>query len=438
MSRINRLFPALVVGVVFVAGCRDEGRAPTDPQPELAPTTGAAAAESRDGTALVRPHEEQFHKLSQQIKGFGGYYFDEAGNMVALLADGADEKMAYELLYPILRARTPTARERGGGTLVLQKAQYSFLDLAAIRDRASDPVLDIEEVQYTDLDEIRNRFVVGVSGPSAQEQALKVLREQGVPLEAVTFETSKPVEELLTLRDYARPIEGGFQIQRAGGGTCTLGFNAYWAGMQTFLTNSHCTNQFWKTDGVSIYQNDTAPASNVVGYEVHDPSAFSCGFLGWYACRWSDAAVIRKYGSVPSNYARIARTTFWGTGAGVSGSITVNPNNPRMTITGEYAFPVGGEMFDKMGRTTGWTYGFVKKTCVDVNKSGMRRVLCQDFIHKMHATFGDSGSPIFRWHGNTVTLAGLLWGGTEENGVPLIIMSAMWNIEKDIGALSTF
>ena len=91
-----------------------------------------------------------------------------------------------------------------------------------------------------------------------------------------------------------------------------------------------------------------------------------------------------------------------------------------------------------MGRTTGWTYGFVGKTCVDVNKGGWRRARCQDYIKKMHAAPGDSGSPFFRWPGNTVTLAGILWGGISEGGTQYIIMSAMWNIEKDIGALSTF
>ena len=71
-------------------------------------------------------------------------------------------------------------------------------------------------------------------------------------------------------------------------------------------------------------------------------------------------------------------------------------------------------------------------------QGGWRRAGCQDYIKKMHAAPGDSGSPIFRWHGNTVTLAGILWGGISEGGTQYIIMSAMWNIEKDIGALSTF
>ena len=434
MSVSRRFIPLLSVGIVVLAGCQDDIPAPTAPN---AIPSGPRLEVSRDGLAIERPHEEDFHKLSQELPGFGGYYYDEGGNMVALLTDPGEEKRARELLEPILRSRTPGEREKSGGQILIQKAEYPFLELHAYRERASDPVLNVREVQFTDLDEAQNRFVVGLSSSAAQEEVTKILRENEIPLEAVVFEEAKPAQELLSLQDFSRPIEGGYQIQNASGSICTLGFNASWAGRTTFLTNSHCTNSFWKLDGVQVYQN-TIGAGKLVGAEVSDPGSWGCGFLWLFNCRYSDAAVIGKYGTVPSNFARIARTTFWATGVGNSGSLTVNPNNPRMTITGEYSFPKGGEMFDKMGRTTGWTYGFVKKTCVDVNKSGMRRVLCQDFIGQMHATFGDSGSPIFRWHGNNVTLAGLLWGGTTQDGKDYIIMSAMWNIEKDVGALSTF
>jgi hypothetical protein len=99
-------------------------------------------------------------------------------------------------------------------------------------------------------------------------------------------------------------------------------------------------------------------------------------------------------------------------------------------------------MFDKMGRTTGWTYGFVKKTCVDMNKTsyagpGIGRILCNDWS-SYHSNNGDSGSPVFRWYGSTVRLAGLHWGGITSGGTRYAIMSAMWNIEADLGALSTF
>lgn len=51
---------------------------------------------------------------------------------------------------------------------------------------------------------------------------------------------------------------------------------------------------------------------------------------------------------------------------------------------------------------------------MDVNTSGLRRVRGQDYVKKLHAGPGDRGSPAFRWHGNLVTLAGILWGGIDQ------------------------
>jgi hypothetical protein len=427
MFRTPRFVPLLPVGLVVLAACQDTA---TEPDPETREPQEALVV-SRE--TLERPHEAIFHELSSQLKSYGGHYLDEEGNLVAYLTDGAEQDRALALLEPVLAKHQFNARQRRG-KVVFQKAAFTFLDLAAYRDRASEPVLELKQVEFTDLDEARNRVVIGVSGAEAKEAALRVLAENKVPLEAVEFEETTPVRDLVTLRDYRRPLEGGLQIGSSVG-TCTLGFNAYWSGVRGFLTNSHCTSNFWANDGTSFYQN---ASPYYVGYEIRDPAAHSCGFLGIFSCRWSDAALVRTTASVTSNYGYIARTTFWATGDGNSGSLTINNSNPRMRITGEYSFPVGGEMFDKMGRTSGWTYGYVAKTCVDVNKSGLRRVRCQDYIKSMHAIPGDSGSPIFRWHGNTVTLAGILWGGINEGGTQYTIMSAMWNIERDIGALSTF
>ena len=436
MSRTPRFAPLCLVGVLALAACQDDAQFPTAPALDPAPAQEPVASVSQTESRVIRPHEARFHEIAKEVKSFGGYHYDEAGTLIALIGDPADEKRVREMLQQELQSRTLSQRQKSPGSIVVRRAAYPFLQLAAWRDGASDPVLETKGVEFTDLDEAKNRLVVGVSSAAARDEAAKKLREQQVPLEAVVFEEVKPVQEFITLRDRRRPIEGGYQIANSNG-ICTLGFNATWAGNRAFLTNSHCTNSFWANDGVSIYQN-VVSSTNLIGTEAHDPAAWSCGIFGLYRCRYSDAAVIRKNSSVGANFGKIARTTFWKTGAGVPGSLTVDPNRPRMTITGEYSFPKGGEMFDKMGRTTGWTYGFVKKTCVDVNKSGNRRVLCQDYIGGMHATFGDSGSPIFRWHGSTVTLAGILWGGINEGGTPYIIMSAMWNIERDLGALGTF
>jgi hypothetical protein len=435
MYRINRRFVLVSLGAALTAACHDANR-PLEPEVTESPSHSETRVSSSE--TVERPHEAEFHRLSQEIRSFGGYHFDEQGNLIAYLKDPADEGRARQLLEPILRNRVLSARQRAQGSVVFRRGAFTFLELSGWRDRATDPVLDTEGVEYTDLDEAQNRFVIGVSSASGRDGATRALREHGVPLTAVVFEETRPAVEELTLRDYHRPLQGGYQIRRAGGGNCTLGFNAYWNGQASFLTNSHCTRDFLKYDGVAFYQNNNAIASHLVGYESHDPAPKACGIFGIFKCRWSDAAVVRKLSSVPWNYGYIARTTGWATGNGNAGSITVNSNNPRMRITGELSFPKVGDELDKIGRTTGWTYGSVKKTCVDVNKPGLVRMRCQDFRWKTHSNGGDSGSPVFRWHGNTVTLAGIHWGRITQGGTEYRIMSAMWNVRADLGPMNTF
>ena len=95
----------------------------------------------------------------------------------------------------------------------------------------------------------------------------------------------------------------------------------------------------------------------------------------------------------------------------------------------------------KIGRTTGWTRGSVRGTCVNTNVAGTNITqLCQGWV-SAGAGGGDSGSPVFRRQGtgSNVTLLGILWGGsTLSDGSSLYIFSPISNIETELGALTTF
>jgi hypothetical protein len=95
----------------------------------------------------------------------------------------------------------------------------------------------------------------------------------------------------------------------------------------------------------------------------------------------------------------------------------------------------------KIGRTTGWTQGSVRGTCVNTNVGGTDITqLCQTWVSAF-ARGGDSGSPVFRRQGtgSNVTLLGVLWGGSSlSDGTTLYIYSPISNIESELGALTTF
>jgi hypothetical protein len=90
---------------------------------------------------------------------------------------------------------------------------------------------------------------------------------------------------------------------------------------------------------------------------------------------------------------------------------------------------------NKVGRTTGWTQGKVTNKCVNVSVSGTKIVqLCQTLV-SAHLGAGDSGSPVFKGT-SSITLTGILWGGNSSG--TQFVFSPISNIEKELGALTTF
>lgn len=439
MNRIPRTLTALSLGFAMLAACDRNLPAEPDASASAADPVAARAADAPQ----VRPHEAEFHRLSAEIDGYGGHFFDEAGNLVVFLRDQADAAQAQRLLEPMLDARPLGARDvaqAGRGSVVVRSAEFSFPQLAQWRDQASDQALPVDGVEFTDLDETENRVVIGVSSQRARMEAVQRLSRLDVPAEAVRFVDAEPAVFEQNLRQRFRPLRGGFQIAMSNG-TCTLGFNAIRNGQHVVLTNSHCSSTYWGNDGTPFYQA-TVASTNLVGPEIHDPAGAPCGFFGLQRCRYSDASIVRRNAGVTSDYGYIARTTAWATGLNNSGSIQINTASPRMRITSELAFPSVNQTLDKIGRTTGWTYGQVDRTCVDISvPSGVGvsgTVRCQDLTRNMHTAPGDSGSPMFVWQGSTVRLAGLHWGRTTYGGVNVAIMSSMWNIRQDLGSFSTF
>ena len=83
---------------------------------------------------------------------------------------------------------------------------------------------------------------------------------------------------------------------------------------------------------------------------------------------------------------------------------------------------------DKVGQMTGWTEGIVTRTCVNTGVSDSDIVLlCQDFVENTVQIVNG---------GDSVTLLGNLWGANSSD--TLFVYSPIVNIERELGALTTF
>jgi hypothetical protein len=424
MSRTSPPVGLLLAAMVLaVSACQDTVEpSPTPGTPPESPELQRLAQEpSPDPVALARV-----------VPGFGGLFLDSSGKPAVYLTDPNQRGVAERALAGFARSEgfSPTQ-------LQIRKGDFDYLTLDAWAGRATPEALAVRGAVFVDLDERSNRLRIGVEDGTAESEVKKVTARLAIPAAAVIVERTAPIQLAATLQNRVRPVRGGLQINFLQF-ACTLGFNAQKNGVNSFITNSHCTEIQGGNQGTRFYQPLSSTANSFIGTESADPGYFAGGVCPVKRrCRYSDAARATYQSGVSFNLARIARTTSRGA---LLGSITISTSNPFFTITAERANPVAGSQANKIGRTTGWTFGQISATCVAVNVSGtIITQLCQSLVNA-GVGGGDSGSPVFSWPGTggNVTLLGILWGGN--NTGSLYVFSPMSGIERsgELGALKTF
>ena len=279
-----------------------------------------------------------------------------------------------------------------------------------------------------DYDEVRNIVVVGVEHAAAGNSIRGLAARLGIPATALEVREMEPIKYAATLRDRIDPRVGGIQIH-FGNFLCTLGFNAADGTQNSFITNSHCTNQQGGVEGTAYFQPLSSVDGTSIATEVEDPTYQRnlAGCPRGKKCRRSDSSRALYNAGINFDRGRIAQTS--------------GPNNGSLTITGFLDFTAedlrtnfpSGTTVRKVGRTTGMTQGSVTSTCATVNVSGSNiSQICQTIVSSSAVIVGggDSGSPVYIG----TALAGILWGGNSSG--TLFVFSPLANIEQELGNLS--
>lgn len=158
-------------------------------------------------------------------------------------------------------------------------------------------------------------------------------------------------------------------------------------------------------------------------------------------CRNSDASFY-TISSTPSERGLIARTqSSSGPGTGVNGSLTIDQTNPYFIVTEvDQSNAVVGQIVQKMGRTSGWTWGAIQATCVDHHNGNWPGYKSTDCTYQANYRdlAGDSGGPIFMFPGGSsggsgeiVSLTGIQLGDVDGYAV----FSKWGRVVTDLGAL---
>ncbi len=371
--------------------------------------------------------DELFLALETEIAGFAGFYIEnDTLVVVSSAAFPSANVLKQTIANELADLRPQLAQLALADRIRVVVANFSFRQLYSIKEALTlDPP---PKTALIDVDERRNRVLIGVEDEDAVEDVLRHLSDKEVPLDSVSVEVVGPITPLATLRDRIRPVAGGLQIAWPLNppyiGVCTLGFIAIRDGVLGYVTNDHCTSQSGVVDGTVHHQNIP---DNAIGVETVDPPFFTTNCPPGYLCRYSDAAFGRALSAPDLDFGKLMRT------AGLN-SLDIAG---RWSIVSETGFPVTGEILNKVGRTTGWTQGSVTGTCANLFVYGTNWVrLCQDIV-SADVDGGDSGSPVFKVVDSatgTVSLYGVLWGG----GGAGFVFSNMRNIERELGQLTTF
>lgn len=396
---------ASALALAALAACADDQNpGPVEPSRNEVAADEDSVPPPPDGD--LYPGEKELVGIANEAPGYAGHWYEGDTRVIAITETGNPEvaAQAIDARGPVEFGAHDEVRTGGGTRFV--PARFDYLTLRAFRDAAAGRVLEVPGVTFLDLDERANTLTVGVEDESSVAGVHEAFAQTRVPAEATRVEVTGKFVEDVTLHQFQRPLQGGWQIQNQAGGICTLGFITRNPanGAPAFVTNSHCTSTFWGLDGIWFSQHLNP---NWVGREVRDPNGFWCFWI--FRCRYSDASLV-QVSNATVDWNRIARTTFWGFPYGAWGSITVAP--PPFNVTAVQNWPWNGQMVDKMGRTSGWTYGFVRRTCVLMPRPGLKLELCQ-YWADYTSVGGDSGSPVFLWWGSNVTLTGINWGHSD-------------------------
>lgn len=416
---------ALVGFTVLALGCDTSSMSVTE---EEAPSQSV-----QRGSSLTL--DEQFVLIAQDVDGFGGLFLDESGGLTMYLTDLAnadDAKLVIASKHAGLIGERAAAKYNDIRVL---RGRYSFIELHDWKMRSKD-VFKLPGAQSYDIDERANRLVIGVTEAAASSAVVGRLKGHGIPDDAVAVRVVEPISNLTKLTDRVRPLKGGLEIDPEFTGECTFGFNARRGSEYGFVTNSHCTKDEGTVHGDEFFQDSDNDSNDLIGEETVDPPFYNPQGPAKTAipgcsipCRQSDSAFIRYDSEITNNdiqFGKIARTSSRGPN---SGSTTISG---LFTITAEPSSHLLGQELNKIGRTTGWTYGDISATCVDYNApQHYAEWLCQYNVDA-GAGGGDSGSPVFGWDGvsDDVTLYGLLWGGL---GSQVFIYSPISSINYELG-----
>ena len=273
-----------------------------------------------------------------------------------------------------------------------------------------------ESIQAVDLDESANRLALyGSDSEAATVAAIKDHASGlGVPAEAISVKqvgadleppTPDPVPGARRSSDATEqavpigaqrvnralnPFVGGAEI-KGGGVACTATMTVAFVNEDGddesgFITGDHCgvVSTTWRAYGTG------STGDRKVGVTARTAKGgnrnIDIAYANWDSPEGVELGVGFIARPVEENTAKKGATKT---------QLSLDPDHPYFEVAG-IRRPVSGEVVHKVGRSSGWTSGKIRGTCVaQVFIGDPAQSVCSADWFSMHIMAGDSGSPVF-------------------------------------------
>ncbi len=354
--------------------------------------------------------DETFTKICDNQPHFSGMYL-EKGRLVLLVNDSTP------LTYDSVLFESLGISEKMFNKAIVKKVKYSFLDLHKAYKVLLANLDTIANVKMTDIDEKNNHITIAVSEGTDTDKTRLTLNELfaqasiKVPQDMLVIEIMPKAEGNVAVEInppknlFSSPVikAGGYEIEFDAGdlgrGFCTWGFTARFQGELGFVTNSHCTNELTAAEvlnGDTEYSQSDFNDSPIMATSFQDaqpvfeePVDTAFGNLVFRLD--ADAHFAKfKEGFFAPPIGFIARPV------DNQRSLEIDTVRPYFRIVEKRSGMLVGTEIHKVGRTTGWTTGEIKRTCSNTNSTvGSTVFLPCQFEGSYAATTGDSGAAVF-------------------------------------------
>jgi hypothetical protein len=423
-----------LLALVVAVACQEQS-------PELQTQTTEQFAIDK---SVVRPSEDFPLEVAEANEHFSGYYCSQGDLFVGVTA-AATQADINDITSRVRAKGVPFyCRNRDFPThepqIMTVRQRYSFLQLRAWRDAAGTDFFANGGAIRIGLRYAKNKIVAKVD-PGYEIAKKSTMNARGVPDDAVEiivgergelrYACPPPSYSSDTPNGCFRPIPGGVAMDAtrpgssAGEGPCTItiaGRHLDFA-EDGWVTAAHCFNRTLRGQvGAKAYQFEPI-MDQFIGLETIDATGWPCAP---FQCKHSDSAWIRRDGFATGSGQRgqILRTQDWTFVTDCCSDDPLIPScsscisssaNPRFQVYGTVPLSsVEGMQVDKIGRSTGWSTGYVTDTCEDMDDGQGNLMKCNATTSAL-SQVGDSGAPIFYWWSsygvNTVELVGVLWTG---------------------------